>query len=273
MQRLNKTKSWVVSLKCLALLHRSLQRGGFMYEDQVVLRFSPRNGAKNHLNLSKFRDDSSALAWQASSWIRWYAGYLETLIKASANPPIEVNALISTTDELMSKIVALDMLLNELGTCPSLADAASALASHTLIQDTFRLIVKDYANKRELLHYCLKEMSENRIPELSGPQITQLLHACKTLSSTGASYGTLNELALSFKVAVPLPLLDHVTSTEQELLNMSEVYTAAALRLSDAALQGKCGALIKYVAPSDPLTPPKLPGPAIFRHSKVVSSQ
>ncbi|WVZ06188.1 hypothetical protein V8G54_019534 [Vigna mungo] len=81
MDRLQSTQSSAVALKCLIAVHYVLKRGSFIMRDQ--LPYSGGGGGKNYLNLSKFRDRSSPVSWELSSWVRWYAKHVEQLLWAS----------------------------------------------------------------------------------------------------------------------------------------------------------------------------------------------
>ena len=69
MDRLNHTRNAAVALKCLMAVHHIIKHGSFILQDQLSVY--PASGGRNYLNLSKFRDDYSASAWELSSWARW----------------------------------------------------------------------------------------------------------------------------------------------------------------------------------------------------------
>lgn len=81
MERLHRTGSAVVALKCLLLIHHIIRRGPFILQDQLSI--FPATGGRNYLNLSAFRDGATAAAWALTRWVRWYSRYLETLLSAS----------------------------------------------------------------------------------------------------------------------------------------------------------------------------------------------
>ncbi|KAG6725235.1 hypothetical protein I3842_02G022700 [Carya illinoinensis] len=81
MDRLQTTRDSCVALKCLFIVHLVLVRGDFILQDQLSIY--PSTGGRNYLNLSNFRDNSSPLTWELSSWVRWYAQYIETLLSTS----------------------------------------------------------------------------------------------------------------------------------------------------------------------------------------------
>ncbi|KAL0367953.1 UNVERIFIED_CONTAM: putative clathrin assembly protein [Sesamum calycinum] len=81
MDRLHRTGNSVVALKCLLIIHHIIKRGPFILQDQLSIY--PATGGYNYLKLSAFRDGSTATTWALSSWVRWYARYLETLLSIS----------------------------------------------------------------------------------------------------------------------------------------------------------------------------------------------
>lgn len=81
MDRLHSTHDSSVALKCLIAIHYVIKRGGFILQDQLSVY--PSTGGRNYLKLSDFRDGSSPTTWELSSWVRWYAEYVESLLCAS----------------------------------------------------------------------------------------------------------------------------------------------------------------------------------------------
>lgn len=81
MDRLQSTGDAYVALKCLVAAHHMANRGSFILQDQLSV--FPTYGGRNYLNLSKFRDSSSHVTWQLSTWVRWYGEYVENLLVAS----------------------------------------------------------------------------------------------------------------------------------------------------------------------------------------------
>lgn len=81
MDRLQTTRNSAVALKCLLTVHHIIKHGSFIIQDQLSV--CPSHGGRNYLNLSNFRDDSDPLFWELSSWVRWYAQYVEQLLCTS----------------------------------------------------------------------------------------------------------------------------------------------------------------------------------------------
>lgn len=81
MDRLQTTHNSAVALKCLIAVHHIIKHGTFILRDQLSVY--PYTGGRNYLNLSNFRDKTSSISWELSSWVRWYAEYIENLLCAS----------------------------------------------------------------------------------------------------------------------------------------------------------------------------------------------
>ncbi|XP_066306814.1 putative clathrin assembly protein At2g01600 [Miscanthus floridulus] len=72
-RRLAKTRNWIVALKTLVVIHRLLREGDPAFCEEF-LTFTQR---VRILQLSNFKDDSSPVAWDYSSWVRTYGLFLE----------------------------------------------------------------------------------------------------------------------------------------------------------------------------------------------------
>jgi len=72
-RRLAKTRNWIVALKTLVVIHRLLREGDPAFREEF-LTFTQR---VRILQLSNFKDDSSPVAWDYSSWVRTYGLFLE----------------------------------------------------------------------------------------------------------------------------------------------------------------------------------------------------
>ncbi|KAJ1284915.1 hypothetical protein BS78_03G242100 [Paspalum vaginatum] len=72
-RRLARTRNWIVALKTLVVIHRLLWEGDPAFREDF-LTFTQR---VRILQLSNFKDDSSPIAWDYSSWVRTYGLFLE----------------------------------------------------------------------------------------------------------------------------------------------------------------------------------------------------
>ncbi|XP_004252088.1 putative clathrin assembly protein At5g35200 [Solanum lycopersicum] len=77
-KRLAKTHTWQVALKALVVIHRAMREVDISFLQELI-NYSAHRG--HLLNLTHFKDDSSANAWDYSTWIRSYALYLEEYIE------------------------------------------------------------------------------------------------------------------------------------------------------------------------------------------------
>lgn len=70
MDRLQSTHDSSVAIKCLAVIHHIIKDGSFILQDQLSVY--PSTGGRNYLKLSSFRDNTTPMTWELSSWVRWY---------------------------------------------------------------------------------------------------------------------------------------------------------------------------------------------------------
>lgn len=73
-RRLGKTRDWVVALKALMLVHRLLNEGDPLFQEEIL--YSTRRGTRL-LNMSDFRDEAHSSSWDHSAFVRTYAFYLD----------------------------------------------------------------------------------------------------------------------------------------------------------------------------------------------------
>ncbi|EYU32349.1 hypothetical protein ABFS82_05G141500 [Erythranthe guttata] len=73
-KRLGKTRDWIVALKCLMLIHRLLNEGDAIFQQEIM--YATRRGTRL-LNMSDFRDEAHSNSWDQSAFVRTYALYLD----------------------------------------------------------------------------------------------------------------------------------------------------------------------------------------------------
>lgn len=73
-RRLGKTRDWIVALKCLMLIHRLLNDGDAVFQQEIM--YATRRGTRL-LNMSDFRDEAHSSSWDHSAFVRTYALYLD----------------------------------------------------------------------------------------------------------------------------------------------------------------------------------------------------
>ncbi|CAK9184764.1 unnamed protein product [Ilex paraguariensis] len=73
-KRLGKTRDWIVALKCLMLIHRLLNDGDSVFQQEIM--YATRRGTRL-LNMSDFRDEAHSNSWDHSAFVRTFALYLD----------------------------------------------------------------------------------------------------------------------------------------------------------------------------------------------------
>ncbi|KAJ4837102.1 hypothetical protein Tsubulata_040412, partial [Turnera subulata] len=73
-KRLGKTRDWIVALKALILVHRLLNDGDPLFQEEIL--YATRRGTRL-LNMSDFRDEAHSSSWDHSAFVRTYAMYLD----------------------------------------------------------------------------------------------------------------------------------------------------------------------------------------------------
>lgn len=73
-KRLGKTRDWIVALKALMLVHRLMNEGPPLFQEEIM--YATRRGTRL-LNMSDFRDEAHSSSWDHSAFVRTYAMYLD----------------------------------------------------------------------------------------------------------------------------------------------------------------------------------------------------
>ncbi|CAH2077926.1 unnamed protein product [Thlaspi arvense] len=184
-KRLSKTRNWVVAIKVLIVIHRTLREGDPTFREEL-LNYSHRG---HILRISNFKDDTSPLAWDCSAWIRTYALFLEErlecyrvlkydieaerLPKGSAASSKNVDSQTYRTrmlsdEELLEQLPALQQLLYRLTGCKffemSRHDAVKAL-------NIYKRAGQQAENLADFYEYCKGlELARNfQFPTLRQP--------------------------------------------------------------------------------------------------------
>ncbi|XP_057783847.1 putative clathrin assembly protein At4g40080 [Salvia miltiorrhiza] len=214
MHRLRRTGNSVVALKCLLVIHHILRRGPFILQDQLSV--FPAAGGRNHLNLSDFRDAGSPAAWHLSSWVRWYARFLETLLSTSRvlgyflcssssfkeNQQGRISSFLNL--DLIKELDSLIVLIEEICRAPDNLAAEGG----EIVKEITSLFINDYLSSVNELLLRLTELSE-RLDSLSFGDSVELACALKRLQECRER--------LSVLYAVNKPSIEMMWGLVQEL--------------------------------------------------------
>ncbi|XP_022773880.1 putative clathrin assembly protein At4g40080 [Durio zibethinus] len=188
MERLQTTRDASVAIKCLITVHHIIKRGSFILQDQLSVY--PPTGGRNYLKLSNFRDNSTPLTWELSSWVRWYALYLENLLSNSRvlgfflcstsssvdKDKEEEKVSLLTNNELLKEINSLVNLLAQISERPNSLHANGNI----LMDEVLGLVGEDYLSSINEVSIRISELRD-RLSCLSYLDSVELACALKRL--------------------------------------------------------------------------------------------
>ncbi|OMO56166.1 ENTH/ANTH/VHS superfamily protein [Corchorus capsularis] len=163
MDRLQTTRDAAVAIKCLIVVHHIIKRGSFILQDQLSIY--PAAGGRNYLKLSNFRDNTTPLTWELSSWVRCVDKDTEEE---------KVSSLINS--ELLKEINSLVNLLEQISKRPDSLHANGNI----LIEEVQGLVGEDYLSSIDEVSVRVREFRE-RLSCLSFVDSVELVCALKRL--------------------------------------------------------------------------------------------
>ncbi|XVF17322.1 hypothetical protein REPUB_Repub10bG0110400 [Reevesia pubescens] len=226
MDRLQTTHDASVAIKCLITVHHIIKRGSFILQDQLSVY--PSTGGRNYLKLSNFRDNTTSLTWELSSWVRWYALYLENLLSTSRVLGFFLCSTSSSVDkdkeeekvssliniELLQEINSLGNLLEQISRRPDSLHANGNI----LVDEVLGLVGEDYLSSINEVSVRVSEFRE-RLSCLSFVDSVELVCALKRLEDCKERL-----LALSQRKTVLIePLWGSINDIKDQIGN-SKVY-------------------------------------------------
>lgn len=190
-RRLRRTSKWVVALKCLILIHRLHREGDFILQDHLSVDTFTRG--RSYLNLDGFRDTSTALTWQLSTWVRCYAGYIDQwLYTCRAMGEFwdgrfgDRSTTALANAELLRELAALGELLSV--TCECLQGAPGA-GKIPVVWEALRLVLMDTWQLRQEVLVRLQDLRE-RILGLRQEEAAEFLSTVERVGAQEQAFRT-----------------------------------------------------------------------------------
>ncbi|XP_038884022.1 putative clathrin assembly protein At4g40080 [Benincasa hispida] len=178
MERLHTTSSAAVAMKSLFTLHIIVIRGPFNLRDQVA--YFPCYGGRNFLNLSTFRDVSDSEMNDLSSWVRWYAGVVESNVivdrKLDRILYFRSRNCEIVEEQRKRKIDVPEELEVLVGFVERICEVPESLylQKKDLVYEVVRLVLENYRLVQREIWVRVKEIGD-RVESLSLDELTELV--------------------------------------------------------------------------------------------------
>ncbi|KAJ0984761.1 hypothetical protein J5N97_003117 [Dioscorea zingiberensis] len=186
-RRLAKTHNWAVALKTLIVIHRALREVDPTFREELINYGRSRS---HMLNMSHFKDDSSANAWDYSAWVRTYALFLEERLECfrvlkydiETDPPRTRDL---STPELLEQLPALQQLLYRLLGCQP-----QGAASYNIV---IQLALSMVAGESIKIYNAMSDGTVNMVDKFFEMQRHDAVKALDIYRRAGRQAGRLSE--------------------------------------------------------------------------------
>ncbi|KAJ6831265.1 putative clathrin assembly protein [Iris pallida] len=216
-RRLAKTRNWAVALKTLIVIHRALREVDATFREELINYGRHRN---HMLNMSHFKDDSSANAWDYSAWVRTYALFLEERLECYRVLKYDVESDPSKTRELetaelLEQLPALQQLLFRLLNCQpqgaasinfiiqlalSMVAGESVKVYNAINDGTTNLVDKFFEMER---HDAMKSLDIYRRAGQQAERLSEFYEVCKSIDiRRGENFIKIQQPPASFLTAM-----------------------------------------------------------------------
>ncbi|CAJ1971719.1 unnamed protein product [Sphenostylis stenocarpa] len=181
MDRLHRTRSASVALKCLFILHNIVSEGPLMLKDN--LSHYPSRGGNNALNLVSFRDETDMESLQLSSWVRWYANVLEHVLTVSR--VLGYYLIKDGVQREFTRVSSVELLCELRGLVDFVEQVSHApeslhLQRIDLVYGVVRLVRDDYGRVQGEISRRVEEI-ERRVVDLGVDELRELVWCLKRL--------------------------------------------------------------------------------------------
>lgn len=218
--------NWAVALKTLIVIHRALREVDPTFHEELINYERSRN---HMLNMSHFRDDSSAGAWDYSAWVRAYALFLEERLECLRVLKYDVETERPRTKdldtvELLDQLPALQQLLYRVLGCQP---EGAAIHNHII-----QLALSMVASESTKIYNAISDGTVNLVDKFFEMQRSDALRALDIYRRAGQQAERLSEF---YEVCKSLDLgrEDRFTKIEQppaSFLQAMEDYVKEAPR-------------------------------------------
>lgn len=267
-RRLAKTHNWAVALKTLIVIHRALREVDPTFREELI---NYGQSTSHMLNMSHFKDDSSANAWDYSAWVRVYALYLEERLECFRVLKYDVETDPPRTRDLdtaglLEHLPALQQLLFRLLNClpqgaasnnfviqlAVLMVAGESVKIYNAISDgTINLVDKFFEMQR---HDAIKALDIYRRAGQQADRLSEFYEVCKSIDiRRGEKYIKIEQPPASFLTAME----EYVREAPRNSLVRKEQIKEEMPKVVLAIEYTKTPEVVEEEVPKAPTPPPE----------------